>query len=418
MLTWRARHLLWQRRAPTTVARAFWWKGDGSDDPNAPASPLAGSGIPSGTELAREPSIGPLEGEEIVGAGGIAKVGDGEDAPRFPRVVALPTTRPLFPGFVHPMTLTDAATIEAVLKGKEDGTPYVGMFLQHGVENTEEGDADASQLLDSSMLHSVGTFAQVLPNVTETMQGTQVLLLAHRRLEISEFAMGGPPLEVNVNHLTADPYDRNSDVVRAYTNEIMSTLKDVIASNPMFREHLQFFMQRFSLQDPARLADVAASLTTQPAAALQEVLEARDIVTRLELALVLLKKEREFAKVQREISQQVEEKMSKNQRTYFLQEQLKSIKKELGVEKDDKDALLQEFRERIAKDDVVVPEHAQKVIEEEMQKLSFLEKNSSEFNVTRSYLDWLSVIPWGKVSVLLFTVTFHANRAHNLTRSP
>ena len=384
-----------RRRAPVAV-RSFWWKGDGSDAP--PSSSSSGDVA----DFAREPKVQDADGSSDASSSssGIARVGEGDDAPRFPRVVALPTTRPLFPGFVHPMTLTDAATIEAVLKGRDEGTPYVGMFLQRDVVDSPhgDGDADASLLLDSTQLHSVGTFAQVLPNVTETMAGTQVLLLAHRRLEITTPAFGGPPLHVDVNHLSPEPYDQNSDVVRAYTNEIMSTLKDVIASNPMFKEHLQFFMQRFSLQDPARLADVAASLTTQPAELLQEVLEAKDIVQRLELALVLLKKEREFAKVQREISQQVEEKMSKNQRNYFLQEQLKSIKKELGVEKDDKDALLQEFRERIAREEVTVPKHAQKVIEEEMQKLSFLEKNSSEFNVTRSYLDWLSAIPWGKVS--------------------
>ena len=88
----------------------------------------------------------------------------------------------------------------------------------------------------------------------------------------------------------------------------------------------------------------------------------------------------------------VEDKMSANQRRFLLMEQLKQIKKELGLEKDDKEAP-QKFTERIA--DKTVPEDAQKTIDEELQKLSLLETSSSEFNVTRNYLDWLTALPWG-----------------------
>lgn len=77
----------------------------------------------------------------------------------------------------------------------------------------------------------------------------------------------------------------------------------------------------------------------------------------------------------------------------MLTEQLKQIKKELGLEKDDKEALLSKFTERIR--DKVVPEEPRRVIEEEMQKLQSLEASSSEFNVTRNYLDWLTALPWG-----------------------
>ena len=141
---------------------------------------------------------------------------------------------------------------------------------------------------------------------------------------------------------------------------------------------------------------------------------------RLKGALMLLKQELVSSKLQQDISKQVEEKMAKNQRQYFLQEQLKSIKKELGLEKDDKEALLQKFRERVRRrafrspmpagcssmclcsggqlEGVEVPEHAKKVIDEEMEKLSSLEKNSSEYNVTRTYLDWLTSLPWDKHS--------------------
>lgn len=130
---------------------------------------------------------------------------------------------------------------------------------------------------------------------------------------------------------------------------------------------------------------------------MQRVLEAEDAEERLSLALDLLSKEKELAKLQKEIQQQVESKMTKQQREYFLHQQLKSIKQELGIERDDKDELLREFYGKIAGiDGVVMNKDAKKVIDEEMKKFTTLEKNSPEFNVTRQYLDWLTSIPWGK----------------------
>ena len=149
-----------------------------------------------------------------------------------------------------------------------------------------------------------------------------------------------------------------------------------------------------------------------------------NVTERIEKTLLLLKKELELSKLQSEISREVEGKISENQRRltrprapasarprtwraaahalsrplttgrrYMLTEQLKQIKKELGLEKDDKEALLSKFAERIR--DKVVPEEPRRVIEEEMQKLQSLEASSSEFNVTRNYLDWLTALPWG-----------------------
>ena len=138
------------------------------------------------------------------------------------------------------------------------------------------------------------------------------------------------------------------------------------------------------------------------------------------MALDLVSQERELSKLQQEISQQVETKLSSQQRTFLLNEQLKTIKKELGVETDDKDALVKKFRNRIASiegvedveeesaeekwKDGVIPAVARAAIEEELSKLEALEKNSAEFNVTRNYLDWLTGLPWGSVSGEVFDV--------------
>ena len=111
------------------------------------------------------------------------------------------------------------------------------------------------------------------------------------------------------------------------------------------------------------------------------------------LSLNLLKKEYELSKLQQKIGKEVEDKVKSVQRKYMLQEQLKVIKKELGMEKDDTDTIVEKYTARLA--DLTVPAEAQVVIDEEVNKLRFLDSHSSEFSVTRNYLDWLTTIPWG-----------------------
>lgn len=101
------------------------------------------------------------------------------------------------------------------------------------------------------------------------------------------------------------------------------------------------------------------------------------ISKRLILALSLLKKELQLLNLQQKISQEVEDSIKQSHKKLMLQEQLKVIKKELGIQKDDKDALFEKFQERIK--DKTVPKTVSTVIEEELQKLSFLENNSTEF---------------------------------------
>ena len=115
------------------------------------------------------------------------------------------------------------------------------------------------------------------------------------------------------------------------------------------------------------------------------------------LTLSLLKKDLELTRLQQKIGREVEEKVKAQHRKYMLQEQLKVIKKELGLEKDDKDAIDEKFRARLK--DKNVPQAIKEVIDEELNKLSFLDNHSSEFNVTRNYLDWLTSLPWGVSSV-------------------
>lgn len=147
------------------------------------------------------------------------------------------------------------------------------------------------------------------------------------------------------------------------------------------------------VDNPVYLSDLGAALTSGDSADLHAVLAETSIPKRLALALALLKKEYELSKLQQKIGKEVEDKVKSVQRKYLLQEQLKVIRKELGMEKDDAESIIEKYQARLQ--NLNVSGGVKEVIDEEMNKLRFLDNHSSEFNVTRNYLDWLTSIPWG-----------------------
>ncbi|XP_012273098.1 lon protease homolog, mitochondrial isoform X2 [Orussus abietinus] len=206
-----------------------------------------------------------------------------------------------------------------------------------------------------------------------------------------------PVLMVEVVNITHEKF-RQTEEIKALTQELIKTIRDIISMNPLYRDSLQQMLHQGQrvVDNPVYLSDLGAALTGADAQELQQVLEEMDIVKRLMLSLALLKKEYELSKLQQKIGREVEEKVKQQHRKYILHEQLKVIKKELGLEKDDKDAIEEKYRERIR--NKTVPKPVMDVLEEELNKLSFLESHSSEFNVTRNYLDWLTSMPWGITS--------------------
>ncbi|EIW73466.1 hypothetical protein TREMEDRAFT_67376 [Tremella mesenterica DSM 1558] len=201
----------------------------------------------------------------------------------------------------------------------------------------------------------------------------------------------------NVTNFTVEPYHKDSQMVRAIMSELISVFKDIAQLQPIFREQITSFTMSNStanvFDEPDKLADFAAAVSTGEIHDLQAVLESTSVEDRLQKALLILKKELINAQLQNKISKDVESKIQKRQREYYLMEQLKGIKKELGMESDGKDKLVERFKEKA--NVLAMPEGVKKVFEEEINKLMHLEPAASEFNVTRNYLDWLTQVPWG-----------------------
>lgn len=333
------------------------------------------------------------------------KIPFGEAAPRMPHTLGLPLqTRPIFPGLITSITLTDPPTIKAMEELWNQDRAFLSCFLRKPVEGRSSVVEVPEIITDPLELYETGTLAEIqrFHKLEEDTTAT-LTLLAHRRVDLLSVDEIGPPLRVNVKHWPRLEYAPQPDqdiTIRALSNEIISTIRQIAQMNPLFRESLNLFPMRFDANDPFKLADFAASISASGGATadLQAVLAERDPEQRLQLALVLLNRELSVSQLQKEINQKVEEKMTETQRKYFLMEQLKSIKKELGMERDDKDALIEKYQQKLEGYGDKVPKEVNDVIQAEMEKFSTLEKNSPEYQVTRSYLDWLLSVPWGVMS--------------------
>lgn len=246
---------------------------------------------------------------------------------------------------------------------------------QHDEKQQQEQDKQQDQEQPSSDDHE-NQSQETPPAASPSMNQNQVLLVE---------------VENHMHH----PYEHTEEL-KAVIQECIQTIRDITTLNPLYKESIaQLLNTGVKLVDnPIYMADLGASLTAGSANELQQVLEEKDILKRLYLALNLLKKEHELSKLQAKIRIEVEEKVKQQHRRYLLHEQLKVIKKELGLEKEDKDAIEEKFRARIK--DLEVPKSVMTVIDEELSKLALLDNHSSEFSVTRNYLDWLTSLPWGK----------------------
>ena len=328
-------------------------------------------------------------------------VEDGESSPKKQVRALMPTLpfpnqlyllplnrRPFFPGMAAPIVIEPGPYYEVLKIIAKTEHKCLGLFLTH------KEDVNIYKL-GINDLHKVGVMARILRIIPMEQGGAQVVLNMEKRVTIVK-PVKSKLLQATVKYHEDPPVEHLSRELKAYSISIITTIKELLKLNPLFKEELQIFLGHSDFTEPGRLADFAVALTTATRDELQEVLETFDIDRRIDRALLLLKKELDISKLQSTINQRIEATISKTQREFFLREQLKAIKKELGVEKDDKTVDVEKFEERLK--ERTVPEGVMKVIRDEMDKLSALEVQSAEYGVCRNYLDWLTIVPWGMYS--------------------
>ena len=325
-----------------------------------------------------------------------ATVVDAEDGAHAPAVAddVLPDTlylmpvpnRPFFPGQVQPVAINPkewGSTLEAV---GQNGQGLIGLSYVDQVDPTS---------LDPRQFPEIGCVVRLhRPPMAADQQG-QFLAQGVKRFRIVRWLNDTAPYMVQVEYPRSQG-DRDSDEIKAYAMALIKEIKELLPLNPLYSEELKQYLANFSPNQPSLLADFSAALTTASGEQLQEILDTLPLRSRMEKVLTLLRKEREVAELQGQISSQVNEKVSEQQREFFLREQLKIIQKELGLSKDDRTSDVEMFEARL--EGLELPDAAARRIQDELNKLNVLETGSPEYGVTRNYLDWATSVPWGVLS--------------------
>ena len=292
--------------------------------------------------------------------------------------------KPFFPGQVLPLILS-ARKWGGTLKRAHRAGGAVGVVFTGGVNPEKVRHTDFRAMGTVCKIHQIEQHDRQLHAVLAGMQ----------RFRIDRWVSKNRPFSARVRYFP-ELSPRETTQTKAYTTAIVNIIKELLPLNPMYGEELKMFLNHFGTSEPSRLADFGASMTTADAAEMQEILETVELLPRMEKTLVLLQKEVEIAKAQTEIRKHVEGELNQRQREMFLREQLKFIQSELGISKDDRQSEIEALREKIAA--YKIPAQAGERIQQELEKMSVLERGSPEYTVTRNYLDWLTGVPWGVLS--------------------
>ncbi len=293
--------------------------------------------------------------------------------------------RPFFPGLPVPLEVTGKLPLAAIKRAADSSDQTLGLVLFKDPEAEERPEN----------LFRVGVAAKIVKAVQVEPEITHVLVNCLERFTVQDMDLGEAGLFARVEYHYAPELSVNLEL-KAYSMAIISSLKELVKLDPLQSEAIKLFLSRSSLEDPGKLADFAAHLTTAEGWELQKILETFDVRHRIDRVLTLLRRELDLSRLQKKITTQIEEKISTQQREFFLKEQLKAIKRELGLEKEGKTTEIEKFEERL--ESLKLTRDAQGVIEDELGKLKILETTSPEYTVTRNYLEWLTVLPWGKYS--------------------
>eukprot|EP00798_Chlamydomonas_sp_ICE-L_P029217 gene29217-7193_t len=245
----------------------------------------------------------------------------------------------------------------------------------------------------------------------ESKEGSASCCWANRIIRRKDQLLADPlklladPLKVRIEHLRDEVYT-NDDIMKATSMEIVNTMRDLLHLNPLYGEQFRTLLTLTGSVDLQTVVELGscARLNKCHEETLQSILDHLSSQTECRLCY-FVEEGGELCKLQAIIRDQwVESKFMKEQRRMMLMEQVKSIKKELGLTTNNKSALVQKFIERFEPKRAVASEEAVRVVDEEIIKLSALEPASPEFNITRNYVEWLTSLPWGTFSEEIFDI--------------
>ena len=340
---------------------------DAPDQERATPVPTSRSSGEGGTEVVVRTDGGDHETERI-------------DLPETLPVLPLKNTV-LFPFLLSPLLVNSARSkrlIEHVLLTPER------LMLAVAVSRELEGSPGPDDV------HRTGCVLRVVKMLKFPDDSYRLLVQGVTRAQIESFLEDKPFLRARVLRVE-ETGDVRSVEVTALSRSVAQQFGSLVTESPKLADELQALAA--NIDDPSKLADLVASNLEISVTAKQEVLEERDVPTRLRRVLAEIARAREALKIESEIREKVQSEMGRTQRDYMLRQQLDAIRRELG-ESEESDAELSRLRERI--EAAGMPEEAQKQALRELDRLAQMPAAAAEHGVIRTYLEWMVELPWSK----------------------
>ena len=288
----------------------------------------------------------------------------------------------LFPNSFMPLAVAREASVRLIDEATSSGR-MIGVFTQR------EAAVEEPLLED---LYPIGTATHIHKMFKLPDGSLRLIVQGLARVRLERIVQTRPYLRGAV--VSADESLRDEDhlEIDALQRNIKSNFQQVVSLSPVLSDDLQVLAA--NITDPGKLADfIASSLTTIGTPVKQEVLDTLDIRARMDTLNRILIKELEVLELGSKIQSQVQSEVGKNQREYFLREQLKAIQKELG-EGDDQAREIDELRSKV--DAAGMPEAVKKEALRELDRLSKMPVAAAEYTVSRTYMDWIVALPWAK----------------------
>ncbi|MGN0728813.1 endopeptidase La [Treponema sp.] len=285
--------------------------------------------------------------------------------------------RPIFPGIFTPLMINSPEDIK-VIEESMAGDGFIGIvMLREDKENPSAVD-----------LHKVGTVARIIKKINLPDGGVNAFVSTLQRFKIRKVLSGSGPVAAAVDYL--DDEEDNTFEVKALTRALISEMKEISENNPMFSEEMRLNM--VNIDHPGKIADFIVSILNIDKEDQQKVLEMTNVRKRMEQVLVYIKKEQEIFRVQKKIQTELNEKVEKNQREYFLREEMKSIQEELGIAGDSKTGDYQKFKSKI--DSFNFTGEVKETLDSELEKFRLLDPHDPDYNMSRNYLETVTALPW------------------------
>ncbi|MBW1877060.1 MAG: endopeptidase La [Deltaproteobacteria bacterium] len=288
----------------------------------------------------------------------------------------------IFPVLAFPINVGRPKSVKAVEEALQGSEKLLGIFAQQEAK-VEDPTTDE--------LYQVGTVVKILKTVKVPGNKLNVIIQGIARVKVDDWTETDEVLRARVDTMLSE--EVRSAEIETLTQTLRDLAQKIIDLSPQIPAEASFLVR--SIDEPGVLADIVASNLNIPPDEKQDLLETFDIHERIEKVIALLNKEIQVLELSNKIQTEVKGEMDKAQREYFLREQLKAIQKELG-EVDERQEEFEELKRAIKR--AKMPKEVEKIAFKELKRMSRMSPGAAEYTVSRTYLDWLTELPWSVTS--------------------